>query len=81
MIQALRFHRRCSARLTVDTLAGVPDRAVSRDKLVTMRKETSTSAFTRFTGLVKTASTVVSLASSGEYLLPGIVLTAHLQAQ
>lgn len=62
----------------MDTLACVPGGTVGRDKLVTMGQETSTSTLARFAGLVKGASTVVSLASRGEYLLAWIVLAAHL---
>lgn len=71
---------RC-AILTVDALASVPDSAVGRDELVTMRQEASTTTLARLAGLVKGASAVFPLTSSGEDLLAGIVLAAHLKAQ
>lgn len=71
---------RC-AILTVDALASVPDSAVGRDELVTMRQEASTTTLARLAGLVQGASAVFPLTSSGEDLLAGIVLAAHLKAQ
>lgn len=61
------------------TLAGVPDCAVGRDELVAVRQEASTSTFAGFAGLVEGASAVFSLTSSGEDLLTGVVLAAHLK--
>lgn len=65
----------------MDALASVPDSAVGRDELVPMRQEALTTALGRFAGLVKGASAVFPLTSSGDDLLGGIVLAAHLKAQ